>query len=257
MDNNENLDPEYDGAGTEPPHAFEARDTHTPIPFTGELRLEGVQIVGDRAKLFAALARAQKNFGPIVKNREVEVKPREGRPYTFRYATHDQVLSQVQPALNDQGLALVSLPVTSKSGKDILHTLLTHESGAALAVTYLLGEFDNPQKYGSALTYGRRYADTAITGCSSEHDDDGNAASGSEVVASKETRDIQAPNAPANDAVKTMLTLEFERLGIDKGPRKSVICQEVTGKKPNDLLNSDANKLLAHLRAMGTEGEKK
>jgi hypothetical protein len=68
-------------------------------------------------------------------------------------------------------------PSPSDSGTLALTTRLVHESGEWIEDTATLPLPKNdPQGYGSAMTYARRYALSAITGLYQD-DDDGNAAS--------------------------------------------------------------------------------
>jgi hypothetical protein len=148
--------------------------------------------------LAGALAKAQAGFQKIERTRTVTVKTkdREGRPsgeYTFSYAPLDVVLAATMPALNANGLSLVSLPM---DGGRFLRTLLLHESGEWLAVELRMPETDgSPQKFGSALTYLRRYSAISLLGVASEEDDDGNAAEGNHVE--KKTDRAPAPRTPA------------------------------------------------------------
>lgn len=234
-----------------------------PATYSDELKLEGIQIVGDRATLFGAIARAQKAFEPIEKNREVTVRPREKAPYSFKYATHDVVLEATRPALNREGLALLSLTATGRNGDDLLHSLLTHESGAAIAMTVNLGRSNSPQEYGSGLTYARRYADSALLGVSAEFDDDGNERQGATVESSRDTRQPkQAPpiSAPKGrelelepsklQAFQSLIKVELERLDLKSGPKASILCQEVTKTKLDRLTEESAKLFLEHLRGM-------
>jgi hypothetical protein len=143
-------------------------------------------------KLAVALAKAQGGFGPIERTREVTVRPRESAAYTFRYAPLDVVLAATLPSLNANGLSLVSLPIR---GGACLRTLLLHESGEFLAVEVEMPETEGPQKFGSALTYLRRYSAISLLGVASEEDDDGNAAEGNHVE--KKTDRAPAPRTPA------------------------------------------------------------
>lgn len=63
----------------------------------------------------------------------------------------------------------------------VVETMLLHESGEYMLTTIELPVWNpNPQKIGSASTYGRRYALQSIAGVAAEVDDDGNASSGAQ-----------------------------------------------------------------------------
>lgn len=176
-----------------------------PIPVddwtTTPLRFE---IRGDPGPLFAALAKAQGSFAPIVKNRTVRVEPLRGRAYTFDYATLDSVLAAVSPALAANELSLFQPFVAGDECE--LRTILAHSSGAYMQATTAfpwptevvrgadgkvifregeeLRRRAGVQSLGSLLTYLRRYSVTSMLGVNAEEDDDGNSADGNTVQAS-------------------------------------------------------------------------
>lgn len=127
-------------------------------------------------RLATALAKAQAEFQPIERNREVEVRMRKGeeagRTYTFKYATLDEVLAKTMPALTKNGLSLVSLPNTVGERRGV-RTVLLHSSGEFLAVELVLpSSVDGAQELGKAITYLRRYSITCLLGVAAEDDND-------------------------------------------------------------------------------------
>jgi hypothetical protein len=122
-------------------------------------------------ELAAALALAQAEI-------EKADKDRTNPAFRSSYATLGSVWDAAKEALTRHGLSVAQLPVPSEKGTLALTTMLLHKSGQFLAgtITMPLAKED-PQGYGSALTYGRRYGLAAMVGVCPE-DDDGNAASG-------------------------------------------------------------------------------
>ena len=154
--------------------------------------------------LAAALAAAQGELQNPPKNREVTVQPREGRPYTFAYATLDAILGQVRPILARHGLCLIQIPATvlptvgDAQPIPVLRTILAHKSGATIhADIPLAQERPGNQGMGSALTYARRYGLLGLLAIAAEEDDDANAADGNAVQASRDRAPRQA--APLAD----------------------------------------------------------
>lgn len=137
-------------------------------------------------KLAEALAKAQGKFENPVRNRRVHVVTKSGSGYDFHYATLDRILEQVRPILSENGLAVIQAAET-KEGRVIVTSRLAHSSDEWIeSELSLKPEDDDPQKCGSAITYGKRYLLTSMLGIAADEDDDGNAAAGSHVEKSEE-----------------------------------------------------------------------
>ena len=117
----------------------------------------------------AALVKAQKAFGPALKTHS-------NPAFKSRYADLGACIEAVAEALNDAGLALVQRVHEVESGVCV-ETLFIHESGQVISGGRLRvpAAKNDPQGYGSALTYARRYSLMSACGHAPE-DDDGNAA---------------------------------------------------------------------------------
>ena len=92
-----------------------------------------------------------------------------------KYVTLSNVLENIDMPLRESGLTFTQFP-----DGDCLTTILIHiESGEYFQACYKLHAVkEEPQAIGSAITYARRYALSAILGLSIDIDDDGNEASG-------------------------------------------------------------------------------
>lgn len=92
-----------------------------------------------------------------------------------KYASLSNILESIQIPLSESGLAFSQFP----TGPSDLSTILMHaDSGEYMIADYTMEAPKNdPQSKGSAMTYQRRYALTAILGLNIDDDDDGNAAS--------------------------------------------------------------------------------
>src|SRR5688572_2011490 len=92
-----------------------------------------------------------------------------------KYASLSAILEAISEPLKEAGLVFSQFP----SGDNGLTTILIHaETGEYIQSDYCMKPAkDDPQGRGSALTYQRRYALTAILGLNIDEDDDGNAAS--------------------------------------------------------------------------------
>lgn len=128
-------------------------------------------------ELVGALAKAQGEITNPEKNREVTVKgkTKAGDPmtYKFKYATFDNIIDHVRTPLTKNGLWFTQT-LQNGDGKYKLLTTLFHSSGQYLqSETPLLVSGADNQAFGSALTYMRRYALSALLGIAADDDDDG------------------------------------------------------------------------------------
>lgn len=119
------------------------------------------------AKAFVA---AQKAFGPALKT---ATNPH----FRSKYADLSACVEAVIDSLNANGIALIQNTHESDSGVTV-ETIFMHESGETISSgkLHVPAAKNDPQGYGSALTYARRYSLMAACGIAPE-DDDGNAAS--------------------------------------------------------------------------------
>lgn len=123
-------------------------------------------------KLFAAFAKFQGEMKSVKMDSEVKVSTKTGGSYSFKYATLGALVDATKPHLSKNGLAVTQV----LSGRT-LSTILVHSSGQFIgAESALLFEPTDPQKYGSLISYVRRYAYASILGLVSDEDDDGNIA---------------------------------------------------------------------------------
>lgn len=124
----------------------------------------------DSALMYAAFVRAQRSFGKALKTNE-------NSHFKTRYAGLAECVEAVIDALHNEGFALTQFTERDEKGA-FVRTVLLHETGDLL----VLGEFwvpspkNDPQGFGSALTYARRYSLMAAMGLAPE-DDDGHIAS--------------------------------------------------------------------------------
>ena len=117
-----------------------------------------------------ALVKAQKAFGPALKS---STNPH----FRSRYADLSACVEAVIDGLNQAGIALVQRTSEDATGVTV-ETVFIHESGEMLECgkLHVPAAKQDPQGYGSALTYARRYSLMAACGIAPE-DDDGNMAS--------------------------------------------------------------------------------
>lgn len=117
-----------------------------------------------------AIVKAQQAFAPALKT--------NANPFfKSKYADLAVCVEAVIDALHRNGVALIQRNHDCENGVKV-ETILLHESGEEFSggILHVPALKSDPQAYGSALTYARRYSLMATCGIAPE-DDDGNAAS--------------------------------------------------------------------------------
>jgi len=117
-----------------------------------------------------AFVKAQAGFGPALKTSD-------NAHFRSKYAGLDACIEAVIDSLHANGIALIQRNVPCESGVSV-ETILLHTSGETISggILHVPASKQDPQGYGSALTYARRYSLLTLCGIAPE-DDDGNAAS--------------------------------------------------------------------------------
>lgn len=147
-------------------------------------------------KLADALAKFQGAMKPIERDREVEVKKDGKRLYAFRYSTMERIVEDTRALLSANSLAWAQGLDGSANGT-VVTTLLMHSSGEWIMTTLpTIIKGSGSQDMGSAISYSKRYALTAILGIVTEDDDDGNGADGQEVKDLSRPKSYRSANDP-------------------------------------------------------------
>lgn len=121
-------------------------------------------------ELFAALAKAQG---------EMETAKKEANNPFFKrnYADLEAVINCSRPYLSKHGLCVLQPIRVGSSGEKYLCTRLGHSSGQWMESRLPLVQMKpDMQGMGSAITYAKRYAYSAMIGVVTGEDDDGNGA---------------------------------------------------------------------------------
>jgi hypothetical protein len=197
----------------------------------------------------AAFVKAQKSFGAALKT---STNPH----FRSKYADLSACVEAVIDGLHANGLALIQNTHPSESGVSV-ETILLHESGGRISggVFHVPAAKQDPQGYGSALTYARRYSLMATCGIAPE-DDDGNAAS-----KRKPARDAAA----MINATTSLLELQATWAGLTpeekiaattaKDAQKAKLSEKTEEKPKKDSAKPHAEKLAQAFEAMAKEVE--
>jgi hypothetical protein len=140
-----------------------------------------------------ALVAAQREFGPALKT---NTNPH----FRSKYADLSACVEAVIDALNSNNIMLMQNTHESDSGV-IVETIFLHESGESISNgrLHVPAAKNDPQGYGSALTYARRYSLMAACGIAPE-DDDGNSAAAAKNAAKSVAKDVHDNLPPEQKA---------------------------------------------------------
>ena len=145
----------------------------------------------------SALVRAQRGFAPALKT---STNPH----FRSKYVDLAGCIEAVVDALNAAGIALIQRTFEDNTGVTV-ETVFVHESGEMMECgkLHVPASKQDPQGYGSALTYARRYSLMAAAGIAPE-DDDGNGARKAKEDEEKAKADAASKTpAPKVSATKT------------------------------------------------------
>ena len=177
--------------------------------------------------IYAAFVKAQAGFAPALKT---SLNPH----FKSRYADLAACIDAVIDSLNTNGIAIVQRTHPDETGVTV-ETLFIHSSGESFSggTLHVPAAKQDPQGYGSALSYARRYSLMAACGIAPEDDDDGNAGS--------KPKPAAAPTKaqPAGVDMTPKARADRMRVGVAAGDAAGVA--ETLAKMPEE----DMNEILA------------
>lgn len=221
----------------------------------------------DISKIAPALVRAQAMMENPARNRSVQVRTQAGS-YQFRYATLDKITDLVRRALAENGLCVLQ-PIISTERGAALVTRLLHESGQWMECEILLPPLgSNPQAFGSAVTYMRRYSISAMLNISADEDDDANRAAGNHYqdLPARKERNPRQPREEATDlgevvgdaVARTLVNRARLAEGVEEGHalleawlQRATVLEKLRGTKAWDSLERELGAGLK--RSLGVE----
>ena len=144
--------------------------------------------------LQAAILAVQAQAPKLARNADGQAGPR-----VYRYVTLDAIVDAVLPLLVEHELVWTTWPSATPDGAPALRYRISHvPSGEFQEDTVpLCAAKADPQGVGSAITYMRRYALTAVLNLTTGEDDDGAAASAPPATSQVASQPSAAPAQPS------------------------------------------------------------
>ena len=121
-----------------------------------------------------------KAMSEFQKNLKQPLKDANNPFFKSKYVPLENVVEAITEAAGPLGISFMQFASGDDSGNIEVGTIILHQSGEYIEFpsVRMQPEKQTPQAYGSAITYAKRYALSAVFGITSDKDDDGNEASG-------------------------------------------------------------------------------
>lgn len=187
--------------------------------------------MSENKNIYAAFVKAQKGFAPALKT---STNPH----FKSRYADLSACVEAVIDSLNDNGIGLIQKTHQDDRGVTV-ETMFVHESGESMSggTLHVPAAKQDPQGYGSALSYARRYSLMAACGIAPE-DDDGNAAS-------QRPQQRQATPKPAVDIEPWIAKM----LAATSSKELNKVAQEAWDATQDERITTEHSRILAERKA--------
>lgn len=134
------------------------------------------------------------------------VKDSKNPFFKSKFADLNSVREACEPALAKNGVSVLQ-PMVQKDGKTFVRTMLLHESGQYLCsdTEVVCAKQNDPQAYGSAISYARRYGLQSLVSLGAE-DNDAEGAMGRSLVNNANTAVVFSDTKNITGAVTSFNT---------------------------------------------------
>lgn len=133
--------------------------------------------------------------------------------FKSKYVPLENVVEAITESASKNGLSFTQFPSSDEDGNVTVGTLVMHSSGEWIEYDPIKMKpvKNDPQSIGSAITYAKRYALSAIFGITSDPDDDGNEATQTKKQQPKKVNDPVISVEKANYYLKEIAAISVEK----------------------------------------------
>ena len=183
-----------------------------------------------------------KAMSEFQKNLKQPLKDANNPFFKSKYVPLENVVEAITEAAGPLGISFMQYASGDDSGNIEVGTIILHQSGEFIEFpsVRMKPEKQTPQAYGSAITYAKRYALSAVFGITSDKDDDGNEASGN--GRKKKGPQISAEKQAKCDSIQKLAESTSERFAKFKEMQSKV--QGTPTEEWSDTLLDRAIKML-------------
>lgn len=170
--------------------------------------------------------------------------------FKSQYVPLENVVEAITETGSSLGISFMQFASSDETGSIEVATLVMHSTGEYIEFppVRMKPESNKPQAVGSAITYAKRYALSAIFGITSDKDDDGNEATGLNKPVDKQPKQQQKQQTQdeATGKIEKYWT-ELEKLGVDVAEVKKYLCDK---HKVGKLVDIPVTQLLGELKVI-------
>ncbi len=170
--------------------------------------------------------------------------------FKSQYVPLENVVEAITETGSPLGISFMQFASSDETGSIEVATLVMHSTGEYIEFppVRMKPESNKPQAVGSAITYAKRYALSAIFGITSDKDDDGNEATGLNKPVDKQPKQQQKQQTQ-DDAIGKIeqYWTELEKLGVDVAEVKKYLCDK---HKVGKLVDIPVSQLLGELKVI-------
>lgn len=171
--------------------------------------------------------------------------------FKSQYVPLENVVEAITETGSPLGISFMQFASSDETGSIEVATLVMHSTGEYIEFppVRMKPESNKPQAVGSAITYAKRYALSAIFGITSDKDDDGNEATGlNKQVEKQPKQQVKQPQTQDDAIVKIdKYWTELEKLGVDVAEVKKYLCDK---HKVGKLVDIPVTQLLGELKVI-------
>ena len=171
--------------------------------------------------------------------------------FKSQYVPLENVVEAITETGSPLGISFMQFASSDETGSIEVATLVMHSTGEYIEFppVRMKPESNKPQAVGSAITYAKRYALSAIFGITSDKDDDGNEATGLNKQVEKQPKQQIKQQQTQDDATGKIekYWTELEKLGVDVAEVKTYLCDK---HKVGKLVDIPVTQLLGELKVI-------
>ena len=171
--------------------------------------------------------------------------------FKSQYVPLENVVEAITETGSPLGISFMQFASSDETGSIEVATLVMHSTGEYIEFppVRMKPESNKPQAVGSAITYAKRYALSAIFGITSDKDDDGNEATGLNKQVEKQPKQQAKQQQTQEDATGKIekYWTELEKLGVDVTEVKKYLCDK---HKVGKLVDIPVSQLLGELKVI-------